>query len=92
MTSFRALRAASLALALAAAGTAAASDARAERLPSTYEEFTRLAPLDAMHMMDKAEKGYVTRKEFLDFQEKFFSRMDKDRDGKISKAEWTDQG
>jgi Ca2+-binding EF-hand superfamily protein len=52
----------------------------------------RMDPMEVMHMIDKGTKGYVTREEFLKFQEQFFNRMDRDHNGRISEVEWTDAG
>jgi hypothetical protein len=48
--------------------------------------------VDVMHLMDAASPGYVTHEEFIRFQERLFQRMDKDRDGRVSEAEFTDAG
>lgn len=85
------LRLAVLSLALAA-GSATALDAKRERIPTTYDEISKLKPLDVMHMIDEGRKGHVTRKDFMKFQEQFFEAMDEDRDGKITEYEWMDRG
>jgi hypothetical protein len=44
--------------------------------------------MEVMHAMDAAKKGYVTREEFMKFQEAFFQRMDRNGDGKLDAQEW----
>ncbi len=56
--------------------------------PSSWLEYRKMEPMPAMHMMDTDKKGYVTKEEFMKFQEEFFSRMDKDHDGKVTADEW----
>ncbi len=56
--------------------------------PSSWLEYRKMEPMPAMHMMDSDKKGYVTKEEFMKFQEEFFSRMDKDHDGKVTADEW----
>ncbi len=58
------------------------------KYPSNWSEFLRMQAMPAMHMMDSDKKGYVTKEEFMKFQEEFFSRMDKDHDGKVTGEEW----
>jgi hypothetical protein len=74
---------------LAAAPTsslAVASEARA--FPNDWPGFARMQPMPAMHAMDADKDGYVTKEEFMKFQEEFFHRMDKNKDGKLSPQEW----
>jgi hypothetical protein len=86
------LRVAFLGLALVASSTAYASDIKSDRMPASYMQLTKMAPMEVMHMIDTGAKGYLTREEFLRFQEQFFGQMDRNHDGRISEAEWTDRG
>jgi len=78
------------ALLAAVAGVPAARAAT----PSSTDEarswayLTRMKPMEVMHMIDTDKKGYVTREEFMKFQEQFFDKMDKDHDGKVEASEW----
>jgi EF hand len=54
----------------------------------SYDQLARMKAMEVMHMIDKDKKGYVTREEFLKFQERFFDRMDQNRDGKVDSDEW----
>lgn len=56
--------------------------------PGNYEYFLSQKPMAAMHMIDKTNKGFVTKEEFMKFHEEMFKRMDKNKDGKISAEEW----
>ena len=47
----------------------------------SYDQLARMKSMEVMHMIDKDNRGYVTREEFLNFQERFFDRMDQDHDG-----------
>jgi len=54
----------------------------------SYNQLARMKPMEVMHMIDTDKKGYVTREEFLKFQEQFFDRMDQNHDGKADVSEW----
>ena len=56
--------------------------------PLSYAQLQQLKPLDVMHMIDTDKKGYVTREEFMKFQEQLFDNMDKNKDGKVDAKEW----
>ena len=45
-------------------------------------------PMMVMKMMDKSNKGYVTKDEYMKFHEQMFAKMDANKDGRISTAEW----
>jgi len=78
---------ASFALTTSVAGAALAADTSADR-PEGYAALLEMPPMDAMHLMDVEGKGYVTRHEFMKFQQQVFDRMDKDHDGKATAEEW----
>ncbi len=92
----RITRAAFIALAaLVTAGlvpSALASDVSQDRLPSTFAGLQKTKPMDVMHMMDTGKKGYVTKEEFMKFQEALFEKIDRDGDLKLTAPEFTDQG
>ena len=54
----------------------------------SYDQLARMKSMEVMHMIDKDNRGYVTREEFLNFQERFFDRMDQGHDGKVDADEW----
>jgi hypothetical protein len=88
-----------LALAMAAAGVIGSvgypRDARAadfaQDFPKSYGDFVKMKPMEIMHMMDPGKKGFVTKEEFMKFHEGMFDKMDKDKDGKLSREEWIGQ-
>jgi hypothetical protein len=47
-----------------------------------------MSPSEQMKMMDKGNKGYVTRDEFMQFQQQMWNNMDKDNDGRLTRSEW----
>jgi hypothetical protein len=80
--------ASSLLLGVAAAFLVAPAIAAETHMPINNAEYFQLKPMEAMHMIDTGNKGFVTKEEFMKFQENFFSTMDKDHDGKINIQEW----
>ena len=56
--------------------------------PYNYDSFFGKKPMAVMHMMDKGNKGFVTKDEFMKFHEEMWKRMDKNNDGKVSVEEW----
>ena len=83
----------SLALAAVLLGLTAAP-ALGAGIPTTSDEarswaaVQRMKAMDVMHMIDIDKKGYVTREEFMKFQEQLFDRMDRNHDGKVDAKEW----
>lgn len=81
-----------MAIAISAAVLTAPAHARTEMPtggpPAEYIDYLKMKPMQAMHMMDKGNKGFVTREAFMKFHEEMFDRMDKDHDGKLSPEEW----
>jgi hypothetical protein len=89
----RTLGAGAAAASLAVAPLARAADTTPqERAPRSYAAMMKMKPAELMHLMDASHEGYVTRDEFLKFQQELFERMDKDRDGRISEPEFLEQG
>lgn len=62
-----------------------------KNVPASYGELMKMKPMEAMHLMDEGNKGYVTREEFMKFQEALFQKMDQNKDEKISREEWIRQ-
>lgn len=56
--------------------------------PDSWMALLRMDPMDAMHLIDTGNKGKVSKAEFMKFQEGFFARMDKNKDGFVSVQEW----
>jgi Ca2+-binding EF-hand superfamily protein len=69
-----------------AAGPTSTDEAR------SWAQLHKMKPMEVMHMIDTDKKGYVTREEFMKFQEQLFDRMDKDHDGKVTGQEWMGKG
>jgi hypothetical protein len=81
------LAAAALLTALAAPAARAISPSTAEDVHS-YTQLQKMKAMDVMHMIDTDKKGYVTREEFMQFQQKLFDQMDANKDGKVDAKEW----
>ena len=64
-----------------------ASDVSADKI-STYAEMMKMKPKEVMQMMDADGGGYVTREEFMKFQEMVFTKIDKNGDGKVVATEF----
>lgn len=76
-----------------AARAAAASDPQyTAGYLNSWTAMRKMKPMEVMHIVDADKKGYVTKEEFMKFQEQFFRRMDRDHDGKISAQEWMGTG
>ncbi len=54
----------------------------------SWVQLQRMKPMAVMHLADADGKGYVTRDEFIKFQERLFDRMDRNHDGKVTTPEW----
>ena len=74
----------------------AAEDAKHQdhmgKMPSSMTQLMKMDPEECMKMMDKEHKGHVTKKEFMKFQEELWQKMDKNRDGRADRVEFTDAG
>lgn len=84
----RILAAAALLAAIAAAPAAPAAAPNTTDEARSWAQLAKMKPMDVMHMIDTDKKGYVTREEFLKFQEQLFDKMDQDHDGKVMASEW----
>ncbi len=87
LSSIKSLAAAALLFAFVAPVARAAAPTTSDEARS-YDQLARMKAMEVMHMIDKDKKGYVTREEFLSFQEQFFDRMDQNHDGKVDPKEW----
>lgn len=73
-------------------GTAYAADtSKDDPKKMTYAEFMKMDPAECMKMMDTAHKGYVTKKEFLKFQEQLFNNIPKKTPDRVTQEEWDRQ-
>jgi hypothetical protein len=82
------LAAAALSLGLAALPARAATPTTTDEA-RTFTALQRVKAIEVMHLMDEEKKGYVTREEFLRFQEQLFDRMNPSGDGKVDAREFT---
>ncbi len=62
------------------------------KMPSSGAVMMKMGPKKVFQMMDPDKKGYVTKEEFMKFQQQLFETWDKDKDGHLSMPEFTDQG
>jgi hypothetical protein len=76
----------------AASRAAAASDPQYSGHLDSWGGLIKLKPTDVMQVVDADEKGYVTKDEFLKFQEELFQRIDRNGDGKSDGQERTGTG
>jgi ABC-type Fe3+-citrate transport system substrate-binding protein len=84
-------------LGLSPLGARAAEDAKHQdhmmgKGPGSMAQLMKMSPEECMQMMDKEHKGHVTKKDFMKFQEDLWKKMDKDKNGKVTAAEFTDAG
>lgn len=63
-----------------------------DKMPSSMAQLMKMDPEQCMKMMDKDHKGYVTKKDFMNFQEELWQRMDKNHDNRVTAPEFTDAG
>jgi len=73
----------------------AAEDAKHQDMgkkPTSMAQLMKMDPEECMKMMDKEHKGHVTKKDFMKFQEELWQKMDKNRDNRVDRAEFTDAG
>jgi hypothetical protein len=71
------------------AWSASAAEVRKEKMPSNYAALQKMKPLEVMHMIDTDKDGFVTREEFMKFQEAVFEKIDKNKDRRLEKADFT---
>ncbi len=65
------------------------SAARGDRM--TPSGVARMAPEHQMKMMDKDNKGYVTKEEFMRFQEQLWNNIPKSNESRVTRSEWLNQ-
>src|SRR5712672_1748171 len=82
------LAAAALLVAIAATPAARAAIPTTTDEARSWAQLAKMKPMEVMHMIDTENKGYVTREEFMKFQEQLFDKMDTDHDGKVVAPEW----
>ena len=67
-------------------------DQHTYKMPSSMGQLMKMDPAQCFKMMDKDQKGYVTKQDFMQFQQELWKRMDKQQNGKVSVAQFTDMG
>jgi hypothetical protein len=75
-------------------GSSGATSAEAGKghMPPTPAAMQKMKPSELYNMMDKDKDGYVTKEEFLKFQEHVFDTWDKNKTGKLGQVMFTDAG
>lgn len=76
----------------ASAQPARAAEAREENAPPSDTAVQKTKPADVLPMIDTDKKGYVTREEFLKFNEAVLERIDGNEDRRANEVEFTDRG
>ena len=73
-------------------GPVQAADYSYDQMKTTYGQFAKMVakmdPMKTMKMMDPDSRGYVTREEFLKFQEKLFNNIPKQNPDRVTAQEW----
>lgn len=88
----RTVKLVALIAAAAAAPAIRAAETPKEKMPSSGAVMMKMDPKKVFQMMDPDHKGYVTKEEFMKFQEQLFDRWDKDKNGQLTEPEFTDKG
>jgi Ca2+-binding EF-hand superfamily protein len=70
----------------------AKQDQHTYKMPSSMGQLMKMDPVQCFKMMDRDQKGYVTKEDFMKFQEELWKRMDKQQAGKVTVPEFTDMG
>ena len=71
---------------------ASSADAGTSHMPPSPAAMQKMKPSELYKMMDKDKDGYVTKEEFLKFQERVFDSWDKNKTGRLGQVMFTDQG
>lgn len=58
------------------------------KMPHSMGELMKMDPEHCMMMMDANHKGYVTKEEFMKFQEQLWTNMDKNRNNQVDRSEF----
>ena len=88
MSLARAALVAALVALVAIAPSVRASDVSFDKVPANYAMMMKMSPQDLRKAMDPDKKGYVTKDDFMKFQEMMFQKMDKNHDGKVTGKEF----
>jgi hypothetical protein len=86
-----ALAGALLFVSVALAAPARASEASYDKMKMTFGQFAKMDPAKHMKMMDPDNKGYVTKEDFMKFQEKLWSNIPKQSPDRVTMEEWRRQ-
>ena len=74
-------------------GTGTSSDTTTKgKMPPSPAAMRKMQPQQIFNMMDADHKGYVTKEEFMKFQEQLFNTWDKDKSGRLAAPVFTDEG
>jgi hypothetical protein len=68
------------------------ADTGTGHMPQSPAAMQKMKPSELYNMMDKDKDGYVTKEEFLKFQERVFDSWDKNKTGRLGAVMFTDQG
>jgi hypothetical protein len=71
---------------------ATSADAGKSHMPPSPAAMQKMKPSQMYMMMGKDKDGYVTKEEFLKFQEKVFDNWDKNKTGKLGPVMFNDEG
>ena len=71
---------------------ATSADAGMGHMPPSPAAMQKMKPSELYNMMDHDKDGYVTKEEFLKFQEKVFDNWDKNKTGKLGPVMFNDEG
>jgi hypothetical protein len=86
-----ALAGALLFISVALAAPARASEASYDKMKMTFGQFAKMDPAKGMKMMDANNKGYVTKEEFMKFQEALWNNIPKQSPDRVTMEEWRNQ-
>jgi hypothetical protein len=68
------------------------ADTAKGKMPPSPAAMMKMKPHELFNMMDKDQNGYVTKEEFMKFQERLFDTWDKDKTGRLAAPVFTDAG
>jgi hypothetical protein len=75
-----------------ASSGASKADAGTSHMPPSPAAMQKMKPSELGKMMDKDKDGFVTKEEFLKFQEQVFDSWDKSHTGRLAAPVFTDAG
>jgi hypothetical protein len=73
-------------------GSSSPADTAKGKMPPSPAAMMRMKPHEIFNMMDKDKNGFVTKEEFMKFQEQLFNTWDKDKNGRLAAPVFTDEG